>query len=137
MDHKPVNKHVNKVISNTVACMRETNKGMELMKILVPSSFTVIPFIHTTRFIEHLVYLRHFLDADTSVNKTAKTHDPKDVSCVCMHVAVYVCVSTLAPLCAWAHKDGFRGRRKETRAGTRAGLSLLSAQAYRPASSFG
>ena len=39
MDHKPVNKHVNKVISNTVACMRETNKGMELMKILVLHSF--------------------------------------------------------------------------------------------------
>lgn len=105
----------------------ETNKGMELMKILVPSFIHVFNiYSYNKIYIEHLVYLRHFLDADTSVNKTAKTHDPKDVSCVCMHVAVCECVRVYlgTAVCLGPQGRGFRGGEGDLEAGTRAGLSL-------------
>lgn len=40
MDHELVNERAKEVISNSIVCMKKTNKGIGLVKILVIHSFT-------------------------------------------------------------------------------------------------
>lgn len=72
----------------------------------------------------------------TSVNKTAKSHAPNEVSCVCVCVCVcVVCVhmSALARLCAWAHKNmGFLEEKGDPRREQEWGSASLSGLACRP-----
>lgn len=84
---------------------------------MIPESFIhscIHAFIHTTRFIEHLVYLRYFR-CIISVTKQLRPMIPKDKT-GCMHVAVWwsVCVSTLAPSGAWPIRTWVRGGEEKT-----------------------